>query len=94
MKIGLSQDLQRVKDKASQQIGKRKRRGRPARHGRGPLIVIYEDKGVTKAAKNLLGVEVVKINDLNPELLAPGAKAARLTVWTASAFDKLKEINA
>jgi large subunit ribosomal protein L4e len=94
LKIGLSQDLQRVKNKAPQQTGKRKRRGRPARHGRGPLIVISEDKGVAKAAKNLLGVEVVKISDLNPELLAPGAKAARLTVWTTSSIIKLREVKA
>lgn len=93
-KIGLSPDLDKVRDKASPQISKRRRRGRQARHGKGPLIVISDDQGVGKAAQNLLGVEVVKIGNLNPEFLAPGAKAARLTVWTVSSINRLNEMKA
>ncbi len=45
-----------------------------------------------KAARNILGMDVVKIDSLNVELLAPGTHPGRLTIWSKSAFDKLEEI--
>ena len=44
-----------------------------------------------KAAKNLPGVDVVTVDNLNVELLAPGTHPGRLTIWTQSAIEKLKE---
>jgi len=43
-----------------------------------------------KAAKNLAGVDVVLVKDLNVELLAPGCHPGRLTVWTKSAINYLE----
>jgi large subunit ribosomal protein L4e len=43
-----------------------------------------------KAAKNL-NVEVVLVNALNAELLAPGAQPGRATLWTEKAVDILNE---
>ena len=59
--------------------------------GKGPLIVISEDKGVRKAVSNLPGVEVTVLRNLNAELLAPGANAGRLVIWTKSAFVSIDE---
>jgi large subunit ribosomal protein L4e len=42
------------------------------------------------AARNLPGVDVVLVKDLNVELLAPGAKPGRLTVFTKSAIEYLE----
>jgi large subunit ribosomal protein L4e len=41
------------------------------------------------AVGNLLGVDVVTVEKLNVELLAPGTVPGRLTVWSSSAFEKL-----
>ena len=43
------------------------------------------------AAANLAGVDAVSVNALNTELLAPGAQAGRLTVWTQGALNWLGE---
>ena len=41
------------------------------------------------AAKNLAGVDVCLVDNLNVELLAPGTHSARLTLWTEDAVRKL-----
>lgn len=51
-----------------------------------------EDKGIRKAARNHPGVEVVVVDNLNAELLAPGTHPGRLTLYTRSAVDKLGEL--
>ncbi len=90
VKIGLSSELERISEKKIR-AGKGKLRGRKYKKKVGPLIVIVEDKGIGKAAKGLSGVDVCRVNNLNAELLAPGADAGRLTVWTKSAIEKLGE---
>ena len=39
------------------------------------------------AAKNIPGVDVVEVKSLNAELLAPGAKPGRLTLWSSAAIE-------
>ena len=91
-KLGLLPDLERVKNSLKIRAGKGKSRGRRRRHGVGPLFVIDEDKGVRKAMRNFLGVDIVEVNKINPELLAPGTSPGRLTVWASSAFKKLDKL--
>jgi len=67
-------------------------RGRGKKIGRGPLIVISEDKGITKAARNLPGVDITVIRNINAELLAPGAHPGRLVIWAKSAFTAIDQI--
>ena len=66
-------------------------RGRKYRRKKGILVVVGEDCPLTKAAKNVAGLDVVKVNALNAELLAPGAQAGRVTLWTEKALDVMKE---
>ena len=70
--------------------GKGKRRGRRYKSGTSVLIVINEDKGLVKAARNIKGVDISTVDNLNAELLAPGTHAGRLTIWTESALEKLR----
>jgi len=86
----LKEELERIKEKKVR-AGKGKRRGRKYKRKVGPLIVISEDKGIVKAAKNLPGVDVCFVENLNVELLAPGGQPGRLTIWSNSAIEKLKE---
>ncbi len=88
-KLGLWQDVQRVARSKRVRAGRGKMRSRRYRQAVGPLIVVGEDKGIKLGARNLPGVEVVKVRTLNAEQLAPGGVAGRLTVWTKGAIQKL-----
>ncbi|MEJ4711124.1 50S ribosomal protein L4, partial [Enterococcus faecium] len=72
--------------------GKGKMRGRKYKSPKGPLIVVGEDKGISLGARNHAGVDVVLVENLNAELLAPGTHPGRLTVFTKSAIEKLGEL--
>lgn len=89
--LGLWPDVERAK-RRKVRAGRGKTRGRGRRVGKGPLIVVAEDEGLGRASANLPGVDVVKVTDLNAELLAPGAHPGRLVVWTRSAFTALDEV--
>ena len=90
--LGLSFDLAKAKRRSSQiRAGKGKRRGRKYKRGTSVLVIIGHDQGVRMAARNLPGVDIVHINQLNVEHLAPGTHPGRLTVWTKSAIEALHE---
>lgn len=90
-KIGLEKELKRVKKKKVR-AGRGKMRGRIYKKKKGPLIVITNDKGISKALKNLPGFDVCKVENLSVEKLAPGAKPGRLTIFTKSAIEKLSKL--
>lgn len=91
-KLGLEQELQRSSRKKIR-AGRGKSRGRKYRTAAGPLIVVGGDCKLLKAAKNLAGVDIIQANRLNASLLAPGAVPGRLTLFTASAIDKITKEN-
>lgn len=86
--LKLSKDLERV---ARRKInaGKAKMRGRRYKGKKGILVVVNEDKGIMKGARNLQGVDIVTVDELTPELLAPGTHAGRLTLYTKSAIERI-----
>jgi len=90
-KLGLESELERIKEKKVR-AGKGKRRGRRYKKKVGPLFVIAEDKGIVKAARNLPGVDVCLVENLNAELLAPGGQPGRLTIWSKAAVEKLSRL--
>ncbi len=89
--VGVYADVERAKERKRYRAGKGKMRGRRYVAKKSVLLVVDRDGGVVKAAKNLPGVDVVLVKDLNVELLAPGCHAGRLTVWTKSAVEYLGE---
>ncbi len=90
--FGVKRDLERVKGSVKERAGKGKMRGRRFKHAVGPLVVVADDKGVSRAFGNLLGVEVVKAHKLSVENLAPGIHPGRLTLWSESALKTLEEM--
>jgi large subunit ribosomal protein L4e len=86
--LGLEKELARVKPKRAK-AGKGKMRGRRATQKKGPIIIITEDKGIIKAARNLAGVDATTLADLSVEMLAPGTHPGRLAIWTKSAVEAL-----
>jgi len=91
IKIGVWPDVYRVRESEKVCAGKGKMRGRRKRRAVGPLLVVGKNEGIVEAAQNIPGVDVATANDLNVELLAPGAHPGRLTVWTTAAIEKLNE---
>jgi len=88
--IGLKTELARV-EKKKVRAGKGKMRGRRYKRKIGPLIVVAKDEGIGKAAKNIPGVNVSRVENLSVEYLAPGAVAGRLAIFSKEAIKKLKK---
>jgi large subunit ribosomal protein L4e len=89
--LGVWPDVERA-DRKKIRAGRGKTRGRKRKVGKGPMIVVAEDLGIGKAAANLPGVDITRVEDLNADLLAPGAHPGRLVVWTKSALTSLDEV--
>jgi large subunit ribosomal protein L4e len=89
-KIGLKKELERISEKKVR-AGRGKMRGRKYKRKIGPLFVISEDKGISRAAKNISGTEVVEAKKVGAIHLAPGTMPGRLTIFTKSAIEKLGE---
>ncbi|MFB6265708.1 MAG: 50S ribosomal protein L4, partial [Candidatus Nanohaloarchaea archaeon] len=88
--IGLEDELERVNEKQSR-AGRGSNRGRPTREKAGPLLVVGEDRGVSRAARNIPGVEVREVEHLDAEVLAPGTEPGRLVIWSENAVERLEE---
>ncbi len=86
--LGLEDELDRAREKKIR-AGKGKTRGRKYKKRKSVLIVVNEDHGIKKGSRNIPGVDIVDLNELNVELLAPGAHAGRLSLWTKSAIKNL-----
>jgi len=91
-KLGVNGDIARVRNSRKIRAGKGKHRGRKMKQAVGPLIVVVENKSLSKAAKNVPGVQVTTVTNLNTEMLAPGTHPGRLTLWTNGAIESLNEL--
>ncbi len=89
--LGVLADIYRVKESRKNRAGKGKLRGRRIKQAVGPLVVVAENKGIFRAARNISGVDIATVSSLNTEILAPGTQPGRLTIWTNSAIAKLNE---
>ena len=92
IRLGVWLDIYRVKESRKVRAGKGKMRGRRLKQAVGPLLVVAKNEGIIEAARNLPGVDIATMDNLNVELLAPGTHPGRLTVWTSSAFQMLETV--
>ena len=90
-KLGLKKELERVKERKVR-AGRGTARGRKYRVKKGPLLVVGKDGGITKAVRNLAGVDIVEADNLNVSMLAPGTQPGRLCLWTESAVKKMETL--
>ena len=86
--LGFGADLERA-SQTNIRAGKGKGRGRPYSQRKGPLIVVTKNSKLVAAAKNIPGVDVVDVKNLNAEILAPGAKPGRATIWSKAAIETM-----
>ncbi len=87
--MGIGADLNRAKEGRHVRAGMGKLRGRKYKTPKSVLFVTADGKA--PAASNLLGCDVVSAAGLGAEHLAPGGDVGRLTVFTKSALDAIKE---
>jgi len=85
-------DVEKVKDSRKLRAGKGKMRNRRYVQRRGPLVVYNEKTPLTKALRNLPGVELACVTRLNLLQLAPGGHLGRFVIWTKDAFERLDSI--
>merc|ERR1712080_811700 len=80
-----------VKVYASRRIraGKGKLRNRRHVQKLGPLVIYDQDQGVTKAFRNIPGVDCIQVDNLNILKLAPGGHVGRFVIWSEAAFKSL-----
>jgi len=72
--------------------GKGKMRNRRRIQRTGPLVIYDKDQGLTKAFRNIPGVDTISVEKLNLLKLAPGGHVGRFCIWTESAFRKLDSL--
>jgi large subunit ribosomal protein L4e len=83
--LGLSDDVARSHDPRIKTGRRRVKR----RYFRKSVLIVAKDAGnVGKAGRNIPGVDVVGVDNLRINLLAPGAKP-RLTLWSEAAIDSI-----
>ncbi|PFH33913.1 ribosomal protein RPL4 [Besnoitia besnoiti] len=89
--LGCEAELERVRLSAKKlRAGKGKMRGRRTHSRRGPLVIYAEDNGVTRAFRNIPGVDLCHVESLNLLQLAPGGSLGRFCLFTAGAFKRLQ----
>merc|ERR1712025_447258 len=82
-------DVAKVYATRRMRAGKGKLRNRRHVQKLGPLIIFDQGQGLTKAFRNIPGVDVIQVDNLNLLKLAPGGHVGRFCIWTESAFKKL-----
>merc|ERR1719375_1890468 len=87
--LGCGAELTKVAKSKKLRGGKGKMRDRKYTMRRGPLVIYAEDSGLSRALRNLPGVESAHVDRLNLLQLAPGGNFGRFCIWTEEAFKKL-----
>jgi large subunit ribosomal protein L4e len=89
--IGLHADVERADEGRKVRAGRGKTRGRKYKEPSSILFVTSSEAGPSKAARNLVGVDVATAREVGAEDLAPGTHPGRLTVWTESAIEEVAD---
>jgi large subunit ribosomal protein L4e len=87
--MGLGDDLNRAKEGRHIRAGMGTLRGRKYKTPKSILFVTAD--GNADAVSNLTGCDVISASNMSAEHLAPGGDAGRLTVFTKSALEAIKE---
>jgi large subunit ribosomal protein L4e len=92
-KLGVSDDLSKVKASKKIRTGVGKYRNSRYVMRKGPLLVYGDsDDNLAQAARNIPGVDVCNVTRLNILQLAPGGHLGRFVVYTKSAFTQLDTV--
>ncbi len=87
-KLGFADELQRC-EKRKIRAGKATMRNRRYKRKKGLLLVVGHECPLMQSANNIAGIDIVSVNKLNAEFLAPGADYGRITIYTKAAIERL-----
>lgn len=90
--VGAGSDIVRCAKSRHLRTGKASHRGRTHTQRLGPLVVYKKDSGITRACRNIPGVETINVHKLNLLKLAPSGQLGRFVVWTKDAVEMLNVI--
>uniref|UniRef100_A0A023GM69 Putative ribosomal protein n=1 Tax=Amblyomma triste TaxID=251400 RepID=A0A023GM69_AMBTT len=85
-------DVEKVYKSRRLRAGKGKMRNRRRIQRLGPLIIYEADHGLTRAFRNIPGVDTLRVDQLNLLKVAPGGHVGRFVIWTEAAFRRLDKI--
>lgn len=91
-RLGAYEDVVKARDSKKIRRGVGKSRNRRYTQRRGPLIIYDVSEGLTKAFRNLPGIELANVDNLSLLDLAPGGHLGRFCIWTKGAFEKLDSL--
>jgi len=91
-KLGCEEELNKVNKSKKVKCGRGKLRNRRYQMRLGPLVIYNEDEGLSRALRNIPGVDSCCVTRLNLLQLAPGGTFGRFVIWTESAMRKLNEL--
>ncbi|BBL45681.1 50S ribosomal protein L4 [Nanobdella aerobiophila] len=89
-KFNLFSFVNYIKLNKKQRAGKGKLRGRRVKKNRGILFVLSSGANVPSISMD--GVEIVSIDNINVDKLAPGGKVGRYIVWSEKAIEDLRKL--
>jgi large subunit ribosomal protein L4e len=87
--LGCGEELEKVNDSKKLRAGKGKMRNRRYTMRKGPLVIFSQDDGISRAMRNIPGVDLCHVDRLNLLQLAPGGSFGRFVIWTESAVKRL-----
>jgi large subunit ribosomal protein L4e len=90
LKLGFKDELERA-SVSKIRPGKGKLRGRKHKTKKSILFVTSNESALFLSAGNFPGFDIAVVDDINAELLAPGAQVGRATLFTESAIKKLAD---
>lgn len=85
-------DVEKVRQSRRFRAGIGKMRNRRRIHKLGPVVIYAKDSGLTRAFRNIPGIETINVEKLNLLRLAPGGHVGRFVIWTESAFRRLDQL--
>jgi len=91
-RFGAFADVEKADESKKIRRGVGKSRNRRYTMRRGPLVIYDKSEGIEKGFRNLPGIELTTVDNLNLLDLAPGGHLGRFCIWTKGAFDKLDSI--
>jgi len=89
---GLEKELERTKTRKIK-TGTARMRGRKYQTKKGPIIIVSQNCDLIKAARNIRGVEIMRVDKLSAEKLSTGTKPGRITLFTQAAIEKVQKEN-
>lgn len=90
--VGAGSDIVRCAKSRARRTGKSAQRARTHACRLGPLVVYKKDSGITRACRNIPGVETINVHKLNLLKLAPSGQLGRFVVWTKDAVEVLNAV--